>query len=465
MESIKCDVAIIGSGPAGQSAAVQAAKLGKRVVVIDKAKEPGGTSLHSGTIPSKTMREAIVDLTNFHSRTFFEHARCARPITIDDLTYRLNRVWKEEETLLQNAFQQNNISLLQGSARFENKNCLIVLADDDRLLYEVQSQIIMIATGSTPRDPTHIPFDGKVILDSTALLQIDRIPESMVVVGSGIIGSEYASFFAALGTKVSVIDRKERMLGLLDKEMGQLLQSALESIGLEFHGNKELESIQRSGHLGVVTTKDGWQQTTDTVLYALGRAANVQGLHLENIGIELDHTGHIPVNALFQTNVANIYAIGDVIGPPGLASTSYEQGRLAARYALGVLSHPFPPLFPIGIYTIPEISSIGYTEEQLIEHNFHYETGRAYYRETARGNISGSVTGMFKILFHPETLHIWGIHIIGHQATELIHIGQMAMGQRAPVSVFVDNIFNFPTFAEGYRIAALNGINKLHRHI
>lgn len=465
MEEIHADLVVIGSGPAGQKAAIQAAKLGKKVIVIEKDPNPGGSCLYSGTIPSKTLREAIVDLTGFFERSFYGQNKEIREVSINDLNFRLNLVLDEERNMIARQFKKNNIQLIQGTARFENQHMLIIVDNEYRLRYQIKSNFFIIATGSKPRNPTNVPFDDKVILDSTTLLALDRVPKTMLVLGGGIIGSEYASFFAALGTDVTVIDKKEHMLPLLDHEIGIHLQTALTNIGLRFQGQKETEEISRVGDKAVVKFKDGTTLEADTLLYALGRIANVEGLHIENAGITINEKGYVPVNALFQTVVPHIYAVGDVIGGPSLASTSMEQGRLAARHAFGAKTHHFPTFYPVGIYTIPEISSCGYTENDLKEMGFHYEVGRAYYYEIARSHIMGTGThvGMFKILFHAETLELLGIHVIGRGATEVIHIGQLAMGFNAHIDYFIDQIFNYPTYAEGYRVAALNGVNKIKR--
>lgn len=461
MEYFDVDIAIIGSGPSGQKAAVQAAKLGKKIVVIERDIEPGGACLYTGTIPSKTFREAVVDLTRFYER-HFEGKEFIRPeVTIDELNARLLQVILEERNILVRQFKRNGIPFIQGAARFENPHTLILVDLDFKLKYQVKAEKFIIATGSNPRNPKDVPFDDEVILDSTTLLQIGKIPKTLLVLGGGIIGSEYASFFAALGTEVTVIDKKEHMLPMLDNEIGVHLQTALTDIGLKFLGQKEPVEIKRVDDHAVVTFKDGTILEAETLLYALGRTANVELLHLENVGITTDVKGYIPVNALFQTVVPHIYAVGDVIGGPCLASTSMEQGRLASRHACGVETHHFPNFYPIGIYTIPEISSCGYTEEELKNLGFNYEVGRAYYYEIARSHIVGSNVGLFKILFHAETLEILGVHIIGRSASEVIHIGQMAINFHAHLDFFIDQIFNYPTYAEGYRIAALNGINKI----
>lgn len=461
MENLTADLVVMGSGPSGQKAAIQAAKLGKTVIVVEKDPEPGGACLYTGTIPSKTFREAVVDLTRFYER-HFEGKEFVQPqVTIDELNFRLHSVVTEERNIITRQFKKNGIHFIQGSARFENQNTIIVIDHDYHLKYQLKADYCIIATGSNPRNPPDVPFDGQVILDSTTLLKIGKVPKSMIVLGGGVIGSEYASFFAALGTEVTVIDRKEHMLPMLDAEIGIHLQTALTDIGLKFLGGKEPVEIARRDDHAFVRFKDGSTLEGEVLLYTLGRTANVEALHLENTGIKVDSKGYIPVNALFQTVVPHIYAVGDVIGGPCLASTSMEQGRLAARHACGVQTHHFPTFYPIGIYTIPEISSCGYTEEELKAWGFHYEVGRAHYYEIARSHISGSISGLFKILFHSETLEILGIHVIGRNATEVVHIGQMAISLRAHLDYFIDHVFNYPTYAEGYRIAALNGINKL----
>lgn len=465
MEELKVDLIVIGSGPAGQKAAIQGAKLGAKVAVIEKDAVPGGACLYSGTIPSKSLREAIIDLTGFYDHSFYGQDVQLKEVSINDLNFRLHRVIDQERELIIRQFKKNGIRFLQGTARFENSRTLIVVDDDFRLRYQVTGEKIIIATGSKPRNPIQVPFDNEVILDSTRLLTIDRLPKTLLVLGGGIIGSEYASFFSALGgTDVTVIDKKDHMLPLLDGEIGIHLQTALTNIGLKFIGGKEPVEIKRVENRAVVTFKEGTVMESDMLLYALGRAANVDTLHIENAGLVVNAKGYIPVNALFQTSVPHIYGVGDVIGGPCLASTSMEQGRLAARHAFGAATHYFPSVYPIGIYTIPEISSCGYTEEDLKELGFRYEIGRAYYYEIARSHIAGSNVGLFKLLFHAETLELLGVHVIGQGATEVIHIGQVAMSMHAKVDYFINHIFNYPTYAEGYRVAALNGFNKVkHR--
>ncbi len=462
-EELNVDFVVIGSGPAGQKAAVQAAKLGKSVVVIEKD-IIGGASLNSGTIPSKSLREAILDLTDFYKRSFYGQESFKKDVSINDLNYRLHRILEEQRKVLQRQFERNKIRLLNGHARFENPHLVLVEDDQGRVLQLVKGERFLISSGSQPRNPMNIPFDNEKILDSTRLLSIDHVPKTLLVLGGGIVGSEYASFFAALGTEVTVADKRPHLLPLLDDEIGIHLQKALSSLGLKVVGNVQLEKVKRKDDHVEALFNDGQVLRSEMLLYALGREANVAGLHIEKAGIAMDKQGYIPVNALFQTVVPHIYAAGDVIGLPALAATSMEQGRLASRHAFGATTHHFPTFYPIGIYTIPEISACGYTEVQLKELGFHYEVGRAYYYEIARNQIAGNDPGLFKILFHADTLEILGIHIIGRAATEIIHIGQVAMTFNARLDYFIDQVFNYPTYAEGYRIAALNGLNKIkHR--
>lgn len=464
MEEIMADVVVIGSGPSGQKAAIQCAKLDKKVIVIEKLPEPGGHCLYSGTIPSKTLREAIIDLTRFHERYFFNEELTIKDVTMEELSGRLQRVTEDERNMVHRQFRKNNIRLIQGTASFESPHSMLVVNDDYKLLYKLNAEKFIIATGSKPRNPIHVPFDEEVILDSTRLLNLKKIPKSMIVLGGGIIGSEYASFFAALGTEVTIIDKRDHILPLLDSEIGIHLQTALTDIGLKFMGNKKPAEISKVGDKAVVQFEDGTSLTGDTLLFALGRTANVDALQIGKAGVVINERGYITVNALFQSSASHIYAVGDVIGGPCLASTSMEQGRLAARHACGAQTHHFPTFYPIGIYAIPEISCCGYTEDELKRLGFRYEVGRAYYYEIARSHIAGSKVGMFKLLFHAETLEILGIHVIGRGATEVIHIGQIAKSFNAKIDYFIDHIFNYPTYAEGYRVAALNGFNKIkHR--
>jgi len=461
MEKIVVDFAIIGSGPAGLTGAIQAAKSGKSVVLIEKGHFPGGSCLNLGTIPSKSLREAILDLSRYNERSFYGQS-CLREVSIKDLNYRLNTVLESERTILFRRFKKNHIRFVRGCARFETPHELVVYDEEAKDYLYITASYFLIGVGSKPRNPLHIPFDDEVILDSTRLLALSAVPKTMIVLGGGVIGAEYASFFSVLGTEVTVLDKRERMLPTLDREIGVHFQADLKENGLLFHPKKVLKRVERKGEKAHVTCEDGSTYEGEILLYAMGREANVQELEIDKAGVLLNAQGYIPVNTNFQTLTPHIYAAGDVIGYPSLASTSMEQGRLAARHALNLPVHPFPTFFPIGIYTIPEISCCGKTEEELQQESIPYEVGRAYYYEIARSQITGgAMMGFFKLLFHQHTRELLGVHIIGRSATELIHIGQVAMSFNAKIDYFVDQVFNYPTFAEGYRIAALNGLNKL----
>ncbi len=458
MEKCQVDFAVIGSGPAGQKGAIQAAKLGKSVVLIERDSVPGGNCLNSGTIPSKSLREAIIDLRRYNERGFYGSS-CLTEVTTNDLNYRLKAVLEGERAILLRQLRKNKIRYLQGSGEFADPQTLLIRDDNGTITHEIKAHKFLLATGSEPRNPLHVPFDNEVILDSTRLLSIDRVPRTMLVLGGGVIGAEYASFFTALGCQVTVLDWKERLLPELDAEIGTHLQVGLKENGLVLAPRKVPEKIERIDDSARVTCEDGSVYEADIVLYALGREANVHCLKLE---VEMTKRGYIVVNEFFQTSYPHIYAAGDVVGFPALASTSMEQGRLAARHAFEVETHAFPSFFPLGIYTIPEISCCGETEEQLIEKGVDYEVGRAYYYEIAKSHITGSSNlGLFKILFDKKSRKLLGVHIVGRSATELIHIGQLGMSLGATLDYFVDQVFNYPTFAEGYRIAAFNGLNKL----
>lgn len=463
MKEHRIDCLIIGSGPGGQKAAIQAAKLGRSVMVVEKDPFIGGASLNSGTIPSKSLREAIIDLTGFYQRSYYAPGNSLAQISINDLNFRLSKTLNTLRHELHRHFQNNHIEVIHGSATFVSPFEIEVISDEGFVSDRIVAEKIIISTGSTPRNPSHIPFDDKKILDSTRLLSIDKLPEKIVVLGGGIIGAEYASFFAALGVKVILVDKGPHILPLLDREIGIQLQNYLIDLGLEFQGHKKFSRVEMNGDHVRVFFEDGATIEADIFLYAMGREANVEDLCIHRAHIILDAKGYIPVNSLFQTSMSHIYAVGDVIGPPALAATSMEQGRLAALHACGEKTHHFPSFFPIGIYTIPEISSCGFTEEQLKEKGYKYEVGRAYYHEIAKNQISGNDPGLFKILFHEDTLEILGVQIIGRSATEVIHIGQVAMTFNAKIDYFIDQVFNYPTYAEGYRIAALNGLNKIKR--
>lgn len=463
MEMVEADFTVIGSGPAGQKGAIQAAKIGKKVVVIDRDPNLGGACLHHGTIPSKTLREAVLDLTSFQERSYYgkDHDD-NRIISIHDLNFRLTKVIMHQQAVVERQMTKNNIQIIVGSAEFVDRHMIRVLDEDGETLCMVRTEHALIATGSSPRQPLNIEFDKDTIMDSDQLLQLHHVPKSLMVLGGGIIGCEYATMFAALGTKVILIDKAPKPMGFVDGGILEHFMQYAQGMGMELKFGEEIVEIGKTNeNVAFVKLANDEEITSECLFVALGRQANTKNLGLERIGLELSSRGYIQVNSMFQTAVPHIYAAGDVIGIPSLAATSMEQGRLAARNAFALKSRPFPEFFPYGIYTIPEISSVGPTEEELKAKDINYQVGLAYYYEIGRGPINGDDKGLIKIIFHAETLEVLAVHIIGTGATELIHIGQLAIDFHARVNYFVEQVFNYPTFAEGYRIAALNGINKL----
>lgn len=462
MEVREVDFLVIGSGPAGQKGAIAASKNGRQVVVIE-AYEAGGSSLWWGTIPSKSLREAILDLTNFKAKSFYattQNLPQMKDISISDLNHRKEWSMQHLKSTILRQLKKNKIELIQGFAKFIDPYTVEVYYED-RLIAILKAKQILLTPGSRPRDPGEICSLSSRIFTSTDLLKIDAIPKSMIVIGAGVIGSEYASMFCILGTKVTLVDKRPRILSFLDREIGSHLQLALEENNLRFIGNKDYESVKDVNGEVVVTFKDGSEIRAETALVAAGREANVDGLYLDRAGIEVKRGDYLHVDEHYRTTVPHIYAAGDVIGGLCLSSVSYDQGRIAAMNACGHKINRFQLAAPIGIYTIPEISTIGKTEEELKEANIQYEVGRAYFYEVSRSVITGSESGLCKLLFCPKKLTLYGAHIIGNAATELIHIAQVAISFNAKIDYFLEQVFNFPTFAEMYRIASLNGLNKL----
>lgn len=455
------DFLVIGSGPAGQKGAIQASKSGRKVHVIE-GYETGGSSLWSGTIPSKALREAILDLTNFSDKSFYaEEYKLPKvsEISIADLNFRVNWVKKHLKETISRQLMKNGIEVVSGVAKFVDPHTVFV-RQNGQVVRKFSAKTILLATGSKPRCPKDVPFDGKKVFDSTTLLDMNIIPKSMIVIGAGVIGSEYASMFCLLGTKVTLVDKRNRILSFLDKEIGAHLQVALEENKLHFIGGKDYSKITVKESGVEVHFTDGSTISGETVLVAAGRVANVEDLEISHAGLSLNEKGYLDVNEHYQTRVSHIYAAGDIIGGPCLSSTGYVQGRLAGMNACGIGANYFKTIYPYGIYTIPEISSIGLTEEEAQAKSIEYEVGRAYFYEISRSVITGSESGLCKLIFNPKNFELLGAHIIGLGATESIHLAQVAISFNLKIDYFVEHVFNFPTFAEMYRIAALNGINK-----
>jgi len=456
------DLVVIGSGPAGQKAAVCAAKLRKRVAVIDRPRMVGGVSVHTGTIPSKTLREAILYLTGFAERTFYGRDYSLKDkISVQDLAFRVTGLVERETQIIRAQLKRNEIAIFEGSARFRDPHTLDVEGPTGP--FTLSGERILIACGTRPAHGDGIPFDGQRILDTDQMHRIDRLPRTAIVVGSGVIGLEFASFLAALGAKVTLIEQRSTILDFVDQEIVQALTYHLRALGMTFRLGEKVTSvgIEPDRDRVFAELESGKRVQGDALLYAVGRQANGDRLNLAAVGLEPDSRGRVKVNASFQTAVPNIYAAGDVIGFPALASTSMEQGRLAGNHMFGVSVSQVPELIPYGIYTIPEISMVGQTEEMLTAAKIRYEVGVAKYAELAKSLMLGDEDGMLKLLFERKTLKLLGVHAIGERATEIIHIGQAVICFGGTIEYFRDAVFNYPTLAEAYKVAALDGLNKL----
>lgn len=460
-ESYDFDLLVIGCGPAGQRAAVQAAKIGKKVAVIDKRENVGGVCVHTGTIPSKSFKEAVVFLSGYRQRSVYGAGyRVKSDIEMSDLTFRCNRIMQLEIDVIHHQLRRNNIEILAGQARFKDSHTLEIASLDG--VTEATAEKILIAVGAKPRRLPNIPFDGKNIFDSDDILNMEKVPRELTVVGGGVIGTEYASMFAALGVNVTIVDARKRLLEFIDQEIIETLQYQLRSLGVTLRLGEEVLSCEISDSGQAITRlKSGKLIVSDCVLFSAGRVSATDDLNLPAIGVETDERGRITVNEHFQSSAPHIYAAGDVIGFPALASTSSEQGRLVSCHAYNIKDKRVEGELPYGIYSIPEISFVGKNEEELTKENIPYETGIARYREIARGHILGDEQGMLKLLFHRETQHILGVHVIGEYATELVHIGQAVMGLGGDLRYLRDTVFNYPTLAECYKVAALDGSNKI----
>ena len=457
------DLIVIGSGPAGQRAAIQGAKCGRRVAVVEQREIVGGVCINTGTIPSKTMREAVLHLTGFSAHGIYgSNYRVKEKITMADLGFRVNLVIRTEADVTESQLSRNGVDVVRGRAAFLDNTHVGVTGRTAN--FELEAPIIILATGTKPANSPLVPVNGRNILNSDQILHMPEIPKTLIVVGGGVIGVEYACMFAVLGVRVILVEKRPRLLEFADAEIVEALSYHLRDRRVTMRLNEEVASVEEISDGGVVANlKSNKRISADALLYAIGRQGAVEELNLAAGGLEADSRGRIAVDAQYRTKVPNIFAVGDVIGFPSLASVSAEQGRLAAAHAFAIETHSNPATYPFGIYTIPEISFIGKTEEQLTDEDIPYEVGVAYYRETARGQIRGDTTGRLKIIFHRETREILGIHVIGEGASELLHIGQAVMILKGKVDYFIDTVFNYPTLAECYKQAAFNGVNKLAR--
>jgi NAD(P) transhydrogenase len=458
------DLICIGSGPAGQRAAVQAAKLGKRVAVVEKRREVGGVCVDTGTIPSKTLREAILYFSAIGTSRFDkrEGMRNGGRPSADQLLWRVAETVRTEQEVVENQLRRNDVKMLSGEAYFVDPHTIGVRHDHGEETYS--SEFILIAAGTFPAPPPGVPIDGRIVLTSDDIIGLKALPKTMAVVGAGVIGIEYAAMFAQLGVEVTVVEKRERPLEFLDREIVDELMHQMRRTNVTFRLGETVASVEiDDGNVkrAVILLESGKRIVADAVLYSVGRIAATDRLGLEAAGLVPGERGKLVVDEGFRTSVPHIFAAGDVLGAPSLAATSAEQGRLAACHAFGAVAGPMPKHFPYGIYAIPEISMVGATEKELTEQKIPYETGVARYREIARGQILGDDSGFFKMLFHSKTRQLLGVHVMGTSATELVHIGQAVLALGGGLDYFLETVFNYPTLAECYKVAALDAANKL----
>ncbi len=456
------DMLVIGSGPSGRRAAIQSAKLGRSVVVIDRGRRLGGVSVHTGTIPSKTIRETVLNLSGFRERGFYGRGyRVKQDIGAADLIARLHKTLDHEVEVLQHQFMRNGVRSLRANASFADANTVDVETEAGER-NRIGFAHALVAVGTKPYRPADVPFDGKRVFDSDDILDLPRLPRSLAVIGGGVIGVEYATIFSALDVPVTLIEPRQTILDFIDRELVDEFIHEMRDRGMSVRLGTAVKEIVSKEEGAEIHMADGRVVRSDIVLFAAGRTGNIASLNLAAIGIESDARGRIKVDPhTFQTSVPNIYAAGDVIGFPSLASTSMEQGRVAACHAFDVPLPPAPETFPYGIYAVPEVSTVGLSENQVREQNIPYECGIARFRETSRGHIMGVQSGFLKLIFALDTRRLLGAHILGEGATELVHIGQAVINLRGTVDFFVDNTFNYPTLAEAYKIAGLDAWNRM----
>ena len=455
------DLVVIGSGPGGQRAAIQAAKVGKHVAVVEKQTMVGGVCINTGTIPSKTMREAVLHLSGFYDQAFYgSNYHVKENITMNDLNFRVTRVIENEAAVLQDQLKRNGVDLYHGVGSFTDPHHIRV--ENTTGFNELEAEFVVIATGTKPSVNPKVAINGRNIVNSDQILNMPTVPKTLIVVGGGVIGVEYACMFSTLGVRVIIVEKRPRLLEFADAEVVEALSYHMRDRRATMRLREEVESVEELPDGKVAANLVSKKRILgDALLYAVGRQGNVDRLNLAAAGVEADDRGRIKVDAEYRSKQKHIFAVGDVIGFPSLASVSMEQGRIAAARAFGLQAESDPEGYPYGIYTIPQISFIGKTEEQLTEQDVPYEVGVAYYREIARGQITGHTEGRLKLLFHRETLELLGVHIFGEDAAELLHIGQAVLLLKGKITYFIHTVFNYPTLAECYKAAAFNGMNRL----
>ncbi len=465
MSAVKYDLVVVGSGPSGQRAAVAASKMKKRVAVVEARAVVGGVCINTGTIPSKTMREAVLHLSGYNYRSVYGmNYRVKEKITMADLAFRVQAVIKTEVDVTEAQLSRNGIDVVEGIARFVDPHQIRCEGPQGDTTLEASR--VILAVGTKPASSPKVPINGQTIINSDQVLDLPNLPRTLIVVGGGVIGVEYACMFAILGVRVTLIEKRNKLLEFADQEIVEALSYHLRDSRVTMRLGEEVESVEALSDGGVVANLESKKKVSgDALLFAVGRQGNVDELNLSAAGLEADSRGRIPVDEHYMTKVPHIFAVGDVVGFPALASVSMEQGRIAAARAFDDhAATSNPSFYPYGIYTIPEISFIGKTEEQLTEEDVPYEVGMAYYREVARGQIRGDTTGRLKLIFHRDSRKVLGVHIIGEGASELVHIGQAVMTLGGTVDYFVETVFNYPTLAECYKTAAFNGLGRLNRY-
>ncbi len=460
------DLVVLGSGPAGEKGAAQAAYFGKKVAIIEKQPVLGGACANTGTLPSKTLRESAIYLSGLRQREIYglKLSVHTEGLKVADFMIHKDFVVERERERIGRNLERHHIDLWHGTARLTGPHTVHVDSPGGGAM-ELEAEVILIATGSRPHRPPNIPFEDIFVDDSDEVLEVDRIPRTFIVVGGGVIGSEYATVYAALGTtKVTLIEGRDRILNFLDREIGDGLAAAMTRLGVDILVNDQVQKYERRADgTGVrVTLKSGKVLEADRLLAAAGRAGNTEGLGLAEAGVNLDERGRIVVDANYQTSVPHIYAAGDVIGWPSLASTSMEQGRVAICHAFGfTYKKSMAQLFPYGLYTIPEVSMVGDTEDDARKKGVDVEVGRAWYRDNARGQIVNDQEGLLKLVFEAGSRKLLGVHILGERATELVHVGQAVMTFGGTIDYFIDTVFNYPTLSEVYKYAAYDGLGRL----
>jgi len=459
------DLVVIGSGPAGEKAAIEAAKLHKSVVIVERRSVQGGVCLHSGTVPSKTLREVVLYISGLRQRSMYGMQATVRDkLTIKELMYRKDQVVQEELEVIQQNMALHQIKTIEGTGTIKDPNTVIVFHGDTepRVL---KAKAIIIATGTRSHRPSGVDFDSRFIYDAETIIDLDTIPRTLTIIGGGVIGCEYASIFSHLGVRVTLIDSRKQLLSFLDNEIVDTLTYLMRKYGVTLVLGEKLSECKVENDQVLIVTESGRRITSERLLYAAGRCGNTEKIGLKALGIETDRRGLIKVDEQYRTSVSNIYAVGDVIGFPSLASVSMDQGRLAAIHAFGKENIScLNTLLPYGIYTIPEVSLVGETEQSLQEAGHDYEVGSARFFELARGQIINDHDGLLKLIFNPKSQHLLGVHIIGERATELIHIAQAVMTHGGTLEYFVNTVLNYPTLTEAYKVAALDGMARLtHR--